>query len=85
MWHSRGYTILYETSKPDGPHYDVISVDRILGMCPLFRLYRNQDGTIPIWAEQQAKKAYPVGRRSTEKNPGSATYVVNNLGLKFSR
>jgi hypothetical protein len=34
-----------------------------------------------------AEGAFPVGRKSqaTKTEPGSATYVINNLGLKFSR
>lgn len=85
MWHAKGYSILYETSEPTGPLYHVTTVDRILGICPLMRLYRNVDGTIPEWADGQKAQAYPTGRKSTKGTPGSATFVVNDLGLKFSR
>ena len=85
FWHARGYEIYYESTPPDGPMYDVVPIDRILGACPLIRLYRNVTGTIPIWAEGQQKQAYPKGRRDTETVLGSKTYVLNNLALKFSR
>ena len=85
MWHARGYSLLYETSEPIGPHYDVVPLDRILGLCPVMRLYRNVSGTIPDWAVNQQAQAYPVGRRTTDRKLGSATYVVNKLGLKYSR
>ena len=49
------------------------------------RLYRNVSGTIPQWAEGQQNVAYPIGRRQTDRLAGSATFVINRLGLKFSR
>ena len=85
IWHSRGYTTLYETTAPIGPHYDVVPIDRVLGQCPLMRLYRNVSGTIPQWAESQQVAAYPCGRRQTNARLGSSTFVINQLGLKYSR
>jgi hypothetical protein len=83
IWHARGYQLVYETSGVH--HYDVLSAGRILGLCPLMRLYRNVHGTIPEWATRQQKAAYPNGIRHTSAKVGSKTYVVNLLGLKFSR
>ena len=58
---------------------------RILGLCPVICLYCNSNATIPEWVANSAEGAFPVGRKSTKTEPGSATYVINNLGLKFSR
>ena len=58
---------------------------RILGLCPVICLYCNSNTTIPEWVANSAEGAFPVGRKSTKTEPGSATYVINNLGLKFSR
>ena len=85
LFHGLGYQLLYETVGPIRPQYEVVPVERILGLCPLIRLYRNVSGTIPEWATKQQNTAYPVGRRSTDTKEGSKTYVINILGLKFSR
>ena len=85
MWHARGYPILYETSGPKGPHYDVVPVQRILGICPLMRLYRNVHGTVPEWADGPNSASYPLGKRHEANSPGSKTYVLNLLGLSYSR
>ena len=85
MQHGKGYRLLYETTKPVGPHYDVVPLERILGLCPVIRLYLNSNSTIPEWVANSAEGAFPVGRKSTKTEPCSATYVINNLGLKFSR
>ncbi len=85
MWHWKGYRLLYETTKPVGPHYYVVPLERILGLCPVICLYRNSNATIPEWVANSAEGAFPVGHKSTKTEPGSATYVIINLGLKFSR
>ena len=58
---------------------------RILGLCLVICLYCNSNTTIPEWVANSAEGAFPVGRKSTKTKPGSATYVINNLSLKFSR
>lgn len=85
MWHTKGYEILYETTEPKGPSYDIVAMERILGLCPVIRLYRNLHGTIPEWASKQCASAFPVGRRHLPTKDGSRTYAVNSLALKFSR
>jgi hypothetical protein len=75
LFHGLGYQLLYE----------VVPVERRLGLCPLIRLYQNVSGRIPEWATKQQNTAYPVGTRSTDTKEGSKTYVINVLGLKFSR
>jgi hypothetical protein len=75
--------MVYETSGV--PHYDVLSVGSVLGLCQLMRLSHNVHGTVPEWATRQQKAAYPNGIRHTSAKVGSKTYVINLLGLKFSR
>ena len=85
LWHGRGYHILYESSEPIGPHYDIVGLDQVLGICPLSRLYRNLHGTIPEWAAADRDPAFPVGRADEGNVLGTATYVLNHLALMFSR
>ena len=74
-----------ETSKPEGQHYGVVEfLDCVRVIC-LYQGYRNSNATIPEWVTNSAEGAFPVGRKSTKTKPGSATYVINNRSLKFSR
>ena len=84
-WHGRGYHLLYESSTPIGPHYDIVGLDQVLGICPLIRLYRNVHGTIPEWAAADRNRAFPVGRADQGSQLGTSTYVLNRLALMFSR
>ncbi len=85
LFHSLGYEIYNEKSEPVGPEFDVVPLSRILGLYPLIRLYRNLDGTIPVLASKQAQMAFPACCQSTDKDPGSKTYILNRLALKYSR
>ncbi len=76
LWHGKGYRLLYETTQPVGPHYDVVPLERILGLCPVMRLSCNSNATIPEWVANSAEGAFPVGSKSTKTEPGSATYVI---------
>ena len=61
------------------------------------RLYRNVDGTIPVWAKWMGELAFPTGRVAGKEKrhrnqvgepaviPGSKTHVLSRLGLKFAR
>eukprot|EP00961_Rhodomonas_salina_P226991 3068838-Rhodomonas_salina.1 len=48
LWHQKGYTLLYETSKQIGPHYDMVQLECVLGIFLLMLLYSNVTGTIPV-------------------------------------
>ena len=85
FWHGRGYTLLYETTPPIGPHFDVIGSERLLGICPLMPLYRNMHATIPEWAQNQQAAAFPLGRSDRPNQKGSRTFIINRLALAFSR
>eukprot|EP00961_Rhodomonas_salina_P234587 3170582-Rhodomonas_salina.4 len=75
LWHPKGYTLLYETSKPIGPHCNVVLLECVLGICLLMLLYHNVTGTIPVWAGGQQKRAFQYGHKLTEEVPGSKTQL----------
>ncbi len=45
----------------DGLEYNMVVVNRILGLCPMMSLYHNPAGTIPEWATSQSKNLFPPG------------------------
>ncbi len=77
-------TFVRKTNKPVNQHYDIVPLERILGLCPVICFYCNLNTTIPEWVANSAEAAFPVGSKSTKTEQGSATYVIYNLGLKFS-
>ncbi len=79
MWHWKGSRLLYETTKPEGLHSDVVPLE----LCPVISLYHNATTTIQEWVANAAEEALPVGHKSTNTDLGNATNVINNPGLKF--
>ena len=58
------------------------------------RLYRNVDGTIPVWAKWMGELAFPTGRVAGKEKPerhrnqvGEPAVIPGSktLGLKFAR
>ena len=79
---------LYEPSKnaekDSGPWYEVISVNRILGIAPLAPNYEHVEATIPYQAGKRQQACFPHGKAdSSSKHDGSRTYYLNTFALRF--
>ena len=84
--HRLGNDMVYETTEPLGPWYDVIDVRYILGPALLAPNFENPASTIPEHRSRSCASCFPVGSadRANREGSGSHLYYINKYAFSFS-
>jgi len=89
---SMGYTSLYMPTEEGKVWYDILPLERILGIAPIIPDYESKNACIPTSVRARKDVCFPVGMATTLKRDrvtisklGSPLYYVNRLAWLYGR